>query len=946
MATVTHEPSRPDSSRLLQQQLSDVTGRTRLIGTVDAVLWTIAAIGVAFLCLAWLDVIWHLPMNLRSWLIPLAGGLGVVGGGWLVLRVWRRATTASVARRLDEVGGTGGQILSGWELLPANRQTPSGGGVDSLARGIAEVAVDQAADRAANVSPAEAVSWSQSKRSTFAVGGVTASMVAFALLCPGAFGTSWNRFVAPRVDTPPYSPLTFNVSPGEIQLSYGLPLEVTAEITGGAIDSASLVLGDPDDPASKRVAMFPRGGSRWQAVVPRVTESLQYCVTAERGRSRLFDLEVLETPRITAARFTISPPAYTRQPPREGRYPQDRIAGLLGTKVDFVVESDRPLSGGAVTIEAAAEAGPESGSAKSVPLKVSPENPHHAVGTVTIEEAGNWSLVVTGANSVECESPLRFEVELLVDRPPLVRIAQPRPKSYATPDTKIPVAVVGEDDFGIARMRLYRVVDGSRPIPLEIPIEQPRRTVQGGSSLPLAAFGLEPGDRITLLARVEDSRPGSSQGGESPLVEIDIISQRDFNRIIAAQQGQQMLENKFRQARRMLEQLATEMQDLQQELQEVQEAEANGDPQSKARKQELQQQLDQMRKRMEKTARQLEELSQQELPLEVDQEWNRMLQEQANALREAAAQAGQMKQQGADPQEQADAMNEAIEQLRQQQQEQVQQPMEALKKIAPLIAAEQKFVQLVARQRAVVDELDRYRQDEVVKDEADRQQIVALREEEAAIRDALAELLNEIATTAEALGDDPDLQALKQSSLDFVVAVADSPIDGELANARKQLAKFNGTAANGHAFTALTEMEKFLSQCKGNGQQAANCLKKAFAPGLPGQNPGQSVQQMMQQMGLNSGPSSGYSMRGNSGQNVGLYGNQPFSQPRGGGRGDHSRMLPSRGQSDTASGTADDGGNYVSELPETARTSASDVPLRYRKQTERYLRRLAEQLER
>ena len=102
--------------------------------------------------------------------------------------------------------------------------------------------------------------------------------------------------------------------------------------------------------------MFPRGGGRWQAVVPRVTELTNYCVTAERGRSRLFDLQVLQTPNIESATFTVNAPAYTNLPPREGRYPQDHIAGLSGTQVEFKIDADRPLQSGVVSIKAEEEA--------------------------------------------------------------------------------------------------------------------------------------------------------------------------------------------------------------------------------------------------------------------------------------------------------------------------------------------------------------------------------------------------------------------------------------------------------------------------------------------------------------------------------------------------------------------------------------------------------------
>lgn len=935
MATVApHQQQRSDQR--LRAQLADVAKRARLIGTVDSMFWILASLGVGFLLIAWLDIIWQLPTAIRQAVLPVAFLACLLSFAWLLYRVWCQTKSNLIARRMDEVGQTGGQILSGLELATDSQQVQSDSpepATAPLARGIASVAVDQATARAAAVPKTMAAPWSQSRRSGVTFVAVATVTALFALIAPRALGTSWKRLSAPSVDTPPYSPLAFDVSPGHTSLTYGQALEVTAVITGGAVEKASLVLGAPKDPDAPRVAMFPRGGGKWQAVVPRVHDSLQYCVVAERGRSAVFDVEVLQTPKIELASYTISAPQYTGLPPREGRYPQDPIAGLFGTEVAFVIQADRPLSGGTVTLEPA-----KGDNAPPEVIELHATDDRQAVGNVTLKRPGTWSVSVTGANGVDCDSPIRMEVELLVDQPPIARIAQPRPMSYATPTTRVPVAAIGEDDFGIARMRLYRMIDGSRPIPLEIPIDQPRRTMQGGFSLPLESYGLEPGDRISLLARVDDTRPDASQGGESPLAEIEIISQRDFDRIIAARQGKQMLENKFRQARRMMDKLASESAELQEQL-------ANSDKNDAIEQQQIQKKIDQLRHRMQEVANAMDDLADQELPLEVDEQWNELLREQADALREAAKNAHDMKKNGDTNQEQADDMKEAIDRLRQKQDEQIGQPMEALKKIAPLIAAESKFVQLVARQKSVVDALDRYRQDENVRDEADRQQIVKLREEEAAIRRALEDLMQEIETAAEGLGDDPEYQELKQSSFDFVGQVRDSVIDEELSKARQSLGGFDGAKGYGNALTALEEMEKFLGQCNANGQKAGTCLKNKFAPGLPGQNPGNSLQQMLNQMGLNSGQQSGYSMRGNSGQNVGLYGNQPFAQPQGRGRGDQNRMMPARGNSGSATGSTIGMEEMLTELPETSRTNARDVPLRYRRQTERYLRRLAEQMD-
>ena len=933
MASVVSSPdSGVDHQASLQSRLQSVANRMRAIGICDSVCWLLAALGIALLTFAWLDIIWQLPIGVRQVIVPLTVLVGLGLFGWLIYRRFSDTNKVSVAKRLDQVGGTGGQILSGLDMInERDLANDSRSELSPLARGIASVAVSQASQRAANVDSSDAAPWSIAKRSATIAAAVAVVLMMFGFFAPNAFSTSTKRLFSPTVDTPPYTPLQFSVSPGDVTLTYGQPLEVTVEITGGSVEQAKLVIGEPDTAESKSVDMFPRSGGKWQAVLPRVLESTRYFVTADRGRSETYNIQVLDAPKIEEIAYTITPPAYTNLPARKGRHPQDALEGLSGTQVLFSILATRPLSGGTVRIENGKNEEPT-----IVDLAVSPNDPQQVTGPTEILRSGQWHVSVKGTNGVESEWEVPIEVELLVDEPPIARITQPRQRSYATPTTKIPVAVVGEDDYGIARMRLYRIIDGSRPIPVDLPADK-SRVVQGGSMLPLESFGLEAGDKLTLFARVDDTRPNLSQGGESPLTEIEIISQSDFNRMVAARKGQQMLENKFKQARRMMDQLATEAAELQKEID-------NADPNDKEQQQKLKERMQQLQQKMKDVADKLDELSKQELPLEIDKQWSELLRKQAQQLRDAAAASENASKDGKSLKEQADQLQKQLDEIRKKQDEQVGQPMEALRKIAPLIAAESKFAQLVARQRALVDQLDQFRDQESVRDEADRQRMVQLREEEAAIRDSLAELLDQIEASAQKLGDDPDLQELKQSSLDFVQAVRDSPIDDELAGARTSMAQFNGIDGYAKALTALQEMEKFLEQSENNGQQAGNCLKKKFAPGMKqaGKN---AMEKMMNQMGLNSGPSSGYSTRGNTGQNVGLYGNQPFAQPAGRGRGEDGRLAPARGTAGDGSNSMDGAPLQQIDLPTTSRSNARDVPLRYRRQAETYLRRLAEQMD-
>ena len=120
-------------------------------------------------------------------------------------------------------------------------------------------------------------------------------------------------------------------------------------------------------------------------------------------------------------------------------------------------------------------------------------------------------------------------IVLLADQRPFIRITQPEKMSLATPDAALPVVLSAEDDCGISRLQLFRSLNDSRPLPADLPLPpRPPCRVDERSSLPLAQYGLEPGDVIKLFGRVEDNDPAGAKGAESPVVAVRIISQEEF----------------------------------------------------------------------------------------------------------------------------------------------------------------------------------------------------------------------------------------------------------------------------------------------------------------------------------------------------------------------------------------------------------------------------------
>ena len=148
------------SSTALQHRLNRLRQRIIALGVSAGAGWGAVLAAVVVLVALWLDLVLELSpaMRLGGEALALLGGLVLFVG--VMATAWRDARPTSMARQLDRAGQTGGQILSGVELLRANdSDTP-----DSLTAGLAQMAVQQAGRLSQSISgaaaaPARTVLW-------------------------------------------------------------------------------------------------------------------------------------------------------------------------------------------------------------------------------------------------------------------------------------------------------------------------------------------------------------------------------------------------------------------------------------------------------------------------------------------------------------------------------------------------------------------------------------------------------------------------------------------------------------------------------------------------------------------------------------------------------------------------------------------------------------------
>jgi len=932
------DPRRSEASAL-GRQLQSLRRRLLAIRAGAGLLFGLPAMAVVVVFWVWLDLLWELSPGVR-----IAGdALAVLAGGAaLAIVYWRAARSgnrSAMARRLDDVGGTGGQILSGFDLANGSGTTGEKASekVDELGGGLATMAIDRAGRLATEVSAARAVPI----RPLAVAGGYALATIAVlgvaAIAMPRLAATEWLRLTDPLGDHPPFSRVLLTLEPENARVVYGKSLDVFATAAGEPVERVDLVLVDPGSGDEEVLPMFPEASDRWRAVLSRVTTPRQYFVRAERARSRRFSLDVITTPRIEELRCRVSPPAYTHLGDYEGPLPSGELSGLPGTQVRIWATSNRPLRGGTVRLL------PTVGKPHDVPLEVSHESgatPEEVAGTFTITAAGKFELQVADTDGTPAEEPISGVIHLLRDDRPFVRIRQPAAVSLATPNAALPVVVSAEDDYGISRVQLYRSLNSSRAMPVDFPLPAtpPTRT-DPQDRLPLASFGLSPGDVIRLFARVEDNDPAGAKGSESPAVEVRIISQEEFERMLRAREGLEVLVSKYRQAQRRLEALAKDADGLRKKTR------AAADKKVSSSDREA---LKQLARRLQEEADQLDAAAKHLLPYDIDQPLSQQLQRLARKLRAHAADLDQLasrsKLTGKQLAQSLDDLQRALTGDETEFDRDALAQIEQLESLYPLIEDAAKFAELVRQQKDLAERLASLKGRDGEDSPLLKGRMRDLEVQQQEIREALGQLLDDIETHVAKLPDDARYKELRDSVREFVSAVRASGAIEAMSEAEAGLSEFSGTRGYAGAQKAADILEKFLSKMQAIGKGAKGAL--AFLPGLA-ELLGNTVAQLLGEAGYSqgengSGTGGGMSYRRSTLDNVGLYGQMAGMDPTmSGGQG---RDANSTGGSPGAIDPSQTPGSAAAEQALQASGNGGNVvPAGYRVRVGAYFQRIAEE---
>ncbi len=907
-------------NKLLRDQLRN--WRLSLVGDLCLNLFT------AFLgCLAVyivLDRFLALPSGARLLLSGSLLAFFVVFFG-IRFRHSRRSPASLFARYADGVSATKRQeILSAVELL-RNPPDPETGPLHAHLR---EEVFERGVAALRSYPEAAPFSLAAFRRHLIIAGIALFAAIGLALPYQDIVGAVLPRIFAPSGDHPPYSPHRFEIA-DNLTVIYGDDLEVGARHRGPhPSEPVALMVRSPS--GEHRLPAFHDGDGRYFQTLENVTAPVEISFATGRARSRWTPVEIRYQPRIGTTRLRITPPAYTGRPPREFFPGEEGLQGLEGSRVDLFVTANRPLVGGVIRFS---DPEAKDSEASSWSRKATVSGEHTVRFSWELEKSGILDVSVEDPRGTRNASPYRLRQRVESDRGPTVAITEPSLFSLATPFSTISVKGYAEDDVGLARVGLLRSLDEFRDRRLDLPVQPGAKRLPVEREISLASLGVVPGEVLELSLGARDLRPGQPNFSYSDIVQIQIISEADYEEILWSRATIQDFAEKTRLTFNALEELHDQAMELAEDA-------ADLDPQERADR------LEALREQAAET-RELFETYTADYPLfEVEKQAAEALRETIGTLSQFESSLAGMAPDAPFDEELRRAA-ETLQPSREQAAEMATRG-EDLAGVESLMRLAAEYSRILEEQRLVT------RRFEAAAPADDPQTLRDLGRREEELRDAVNNLRDQIRSTVEELSEKEALQELCDSATEFADRMDELGIGEKLNAAARQGASGAGDPARAESAAALAAMEQLLSECSGDAFGGMCQGQLNFAARSPALR--ETLAQMMSGIGSGSGAGGGagwggddgYAVAGMSPLHIPLVGPQRIrffpgdfggGSQSGEGRSDGSGRATNQATVEQAAAPAAD-----TKPSEQERTSGAieQSPERYRQAIENYFKNFSE----
>jgi hypothetical protein len=348
--------------------------------------------------------------------------------------------------------------------------------------------------------------------------------IAFAIATPRALFSGLYRVLLPWRDHLPAALATIAVTPGDVTLAEGDPLEIKATVNLGRGPETSAVhpllltrAADTERAVSQDLqALSPR---EFKASLSDVRQTFAYRVSTDRGESPWFTTTVLPRPAVVQLDLRYDYPGYCGSDPKVQPSTDGAIKALQGTEVTLTLYTSGAIDPGPGRSRIAVTEGKRQRDAELKPVEGKP-NLYEA--KLTVFNSGSYRVHLVNSHNLTNRDDQPRPIVAELDQPPMVAITAPASELSVRADDDVPVAFSASDDFGVARIQAMVQVDDKPAEAVDVNLSRAgadRRRLEGAWPLAvathLARAGVTEAKTITYWLKATDNRDPDPQSTES-----------------------------------------------------------------------------------------------------------------------------------------------------------------------------------------------------------------------------------------------------------------------------------------------------------------------------------------------------------------------------------------------------------------------------------------------
>ncbi len=482
---VTTVTSDRDYGRL-SQLLKSLSLRHQLLALIE--FFILFASGLLLILLGSLFVVRfkyqfpHLPLIFSVGSILFLISLFVLGSR----RILSKPSIARVAQALEQKFPDLRDDVTNSILLADELKSSPGSGL--VSKTLISAQLKKTATKIDRIDPTDVVSLKKGFRQLKLFAPLAMVLGLVLVADPQFLGRSLALIFHPLSDLP--SRQTFiTVEPKSSIVLRGTPIDIRATASGNVPEQLTLII-RTDGSEPRRFTMESEGYGRFSYHIPSVLSSFEYQAFNGKAFSVLARIRVVDAPDLRSLKVTLVPPAYTRLPnqTRDGGH----VEALKGTLVTLAALATKGVKEGELVLDEGSRH----------PLEI---NEQHLTGSLLVMESAHYTIRLKDEFGFENGNSSLYQIRVIPDAYPEAQITSPARDLEVAGDEVIPVIYNARDDFGITSVRFsYQFKGEERSVSLKA-VNESRSIGPETFKWDLSTLGLLPGDSVTYRIEVEDN---------------------------------------------------------------------------------------------------------------------------------------------------------------------------------------------------------------------------------------------------------------------------------------------------------------------------------------------------------------------------------------------------------------------------------------------------------